>query len=252
MGVPTQPGIVMGTPAYMAPEQINGEAVDSRADVFAFGVLLYEYACGVHPFDGSTPLAIVARVLESDARPLNARCPDLSGGVADVVGRCLRKAPEDRFGSAGEIVGALKAVAGEADASRHAAWWRTHQLTIVAIDIGSAILSWQIKEWVETPITVSIFLALGAAATIGGVLRGHLVFTEWFNRARLAKERQRTRRAMRLLDVLTAVLLFVDAVIIAAVKALPAVFALSAALGLALASLVLEPATTAAAFGEDA
>jgi serine/threonine protein kinase len=252
MGAPTQPGIVMGTPAYMAPEQINGEAVDSRADVFAFGVLLYEYACGVHPFDGSTPLAIVARVLESDARPLNARCPDLSGGVADVVGRCLRKAPEDRFGSAGEIVGALKAVAGEADASRHAAWWRTHQLTIVAIDIGSAILSWQIKEWVETPITVSIFLALGAAATIGGVLRGHLVFTEWFNRARLAKERQRTRRAMRLLDVLTAVLLFVDAVIIAAVKALPAVFALSAALGLALASLVLEPATTAAAFGEDA
>jgi hypothetical protein len=56
---------------------------------------------------------------------------------------------------------------------------------------------------------------------------------------------------MRLLDVLTAVLLFVDAVIIAGVKALPAVFALSAALGLALASLVLEPATTAAAFGED-
>jgi hypothetical protein len=76
--------------------------------------------------------------------------------------------------------------------------------------------------------------------------------TEWFNRVRLAKERQRTRRAMRLLDVLTAVLLFVDAVIIAGVKARTAVFALSAALGLALASLVIEPATTAAAFGEDA
>jgi hypothetical protein len=57
---------------------------------------------------------------------------------------------------------------------------------------------------------------------------------------------------MRLLDVLTAVLLFVDAVIIAGVKARTAVFALSAALGLALASLVIEPATTAAAFGEDA
>jgi len=108
--VVTQPGIVAGTPAYMAPEQINGEVVGSRADVFAFGVLLYEYACGVHPFDGSTPLAIVARVLESDARPLHARCPDLPGGVAELIGRCLRKTPTDRFGSAVEIVGALKTV----------------------------------------------------------------------------------------------------------------------------------------------
>jgi len=49
----TQPGVVIGTPAYMAPEQINGLAVDARADVFAFGVLLYEFACGAHPFEGS-------------------------------------------------------------------------------------------------------------------------------------------------------------------------------------------------------
>jgi hypothetical protein len=224
---------------------------DSRADVFAFGVLLYEYACGVHPFDGSTPLAVVARVLESDARPLSARCPDLSVGVAEVVGRCLRKTRTERFGSAVEIVGALTAVGEAPDPSPHATWWRTHQLAIVLLEIASAILSWQIKQWIETPVTVAIFLALGAAATIGGVLRGHLVFTEWVNRARLAKERQRTQRAIGLLDLLTAVLLFADALIIASVKALPAVFALSAALGLALASLVLEPATTAAAFGEE-
>ncbi len=122
----------------------------------------------------------------------------------------------------------------------------------MTLDIASAIFGWQIKEWLETPVTVSIFLALGAAATIGGVLRGHLVFTEWFNRAHLSKERRRATGAIRLLDLLTAALLFVDAVMIARVGALPAVFALSAALGIALASLVLEPATTAAAFGEDA
>jgi predicted Ser/Thr protein kinase len=247
----THPGVVVGTPAYMAPEQINGAAADARADVFAFGVLLYEYACGIHPFGGSTPLAIVARVLESDARPLGTRCPDLSRGLVEVVGRCLRKAPAERFGSAAEIVGALKAVDGAAGPSPHATWWRTHQLAIVVLEVGGAMLAWQIKEWRETPITVAIFLALGAAATIGGVLRGHLVFTEWFNRARLTRERQRTRGAIRLIDLLTAGLLFVDAAIIAGLRALPAVFALSAALGLALASLVLEPATTAAAFGDE-
>ena len=49
--------------------------------------------------------------------------------------------------------------------------------------IAAAVLAWQIKDWIETPVTVSIFLALGAVPTIGGVLRGHLVFTDWMNRA---------------------------------------------------------------------
>jgi serine/threonine-protein kinase len=247
----TQPGVVVGTPAYMAPEQINGDPVDARADVFAFGVLMYEYASGTHPFDGTTPLAVMARVLESDARPLAARCPELPGGFVDAVSRCLAKSPAARFGSAAELVGALSAVADGGGATPHATWWRTHQLAVVVLQVASAVLAWQIKEWVETPMTVALFLALGAAATIGGVLRGHLVFSEWFNRASLARERRRTGGAIRLLDLVTAALLFGDAVLIAGVRALPAVFALSAAVCLALASLVLEPATTAAAFGDE-
>jgi hypothetical protein len=168
-----------------------------------------------------------------------------------VIARSLRKTPDERFGSAAELVGALRAI-GEATADRpRTTWWRTHQCAIVALQIATAVFAWQIKEWRETPVTVAIFLALGTAATIGGVLRGHLVFTEWFNRAFLARERTRTNRAIRLLDLLASMLLFIDGVIIAGVGALPAVFALSGAIGLALASLVLEPATTAAAFGEE-
>jgi hypothetical protein len=193
----------------------------------------------------------VARVLDSDARPLGVRCPDLPGGLVDVIARCLRKRPDERFASATEVVGALKAADHATDHGPHATWWRTHQLAVVLLQIGCAVFAWQIKEWRETPVTVAIFLALGAAATIAGVLRGHLVFTEWANRAFLARERRRTRNAILLLDVLTAALLFVDGIIVAAVGALPAVFALSAAAGIGLASLVLEPATTAAAFGED-
>jgi predicted Ser/Thr protein kinase len=247
----TQPGMLVGTPAYMAPEQINGTSADARSDIFAFGVLLYEYACGVHPFEGSTPLVIVARVLESDARPLANRCPDLPSSLVDVISRCLRKPPDERFASAAELVGALKATDAVRDRPRHATWWRTHQIAIVTLQIASAMFAWQIKEWRETPVTVAIFLALGAAATIGGVLRGHLVFTEWFNHPLLARERMRTSSAIRLLDLITAVLLLADAALVASVGALPAVFALSAAIGIALASVVLEPATTAATFGED-
>jgi len=248
----TQPGVVIGTPAYMAPEQINGLAVDARADVFAFGVLLYEFACGAHPFEGSSQLAVMARVLESDARPIAARCPALSGGVADVISRCLKKAPAERFGSAAELVGALKA-AGDAGsaASPHATWWRVHQIVIAMLHIVAATLAWQIKEWIETPLTIAIFLALGAAATIAPVLRGHLVFTEVMNRQHLARERRRTGRATLLLDLVTGVLLFIDAGMIAGTRALPAVFALSLAIGIVMASIVLEPATTAAAFGSD-
>ena len=247
----TQPGLLIGTPAYMAPEQLNGMPVDARADVFALGVLLYEYACGAHPFAASTALATMARVLESDARPLASRA-DVPSRLADAIARCLRKAPADRFASAAEFLGALGAADDDFPAAApHAAWWRVHQIVIAVLYIVAATLAWRIKEWIETPVTVGIFLALGAAATIGGVLRGHLVFTELMNRTRLATERRRTRGAVRVLDLLAALLLFVDAAIVAGTGALPAVFTLALALGIAMASLVLEPATTAAAFGDE-
>ena len=247
----TQPGMLLGTPAYMAPEQINGLPADARADVFAFGVLLYEYASGAHPFAGSTALATVARVLESDARPLGARA-DVSSRLAGVIARCLHKAPADRYGSAAELAGALDAPDADVPPpAPHATWWRAHQIVIALLYVAGAVLGWQIKEWVETPVTVAIFLALGATATIGGILRGHLVFTSVMTPMRLSRERQRTRGATRLLDLAAAALLFGHAASIGGTRALPAVFALALGLGLAVASLVLEPATTAAAFGEN-
>src|SRR5207248_9909132 len=129
-------------------------------------------------------------------------------------------------------------------------WWSTHQIVVATLYLAAAMLAWQIKEWIETPVTVSIFVALGACATIGGVLRGHLFFTARMNRSSLAVERSRTTPATRMLDLVVAVLLGADAALIAPVGALPAVFALSLGLVIALAALVLEPATTRAAFTE--
>jgi predicted Ser/Thr protein kinase len=221
----TQTGVVVGTPAYMAPEQRHLGPIDARADVFAFGVLLYEYACGEHPVRAVAPLVV--------PEPL-----------ATVIGRCLREAPAERYASAAEIVSAL----GVAP-TRGAPSWSAHQVVVVLLYALASIFAWQNKERIETPVTVALFLALGAAATIGGVLRGHLVLTERMNRPSLAAERRRTARAINLIDMGMGALLFVDGVIVAATSALSSVFSISLALGIVLAALVLEPARTAAAFG---
>src|SRR5581483_8991215 len=89
----TEPGLLVGTPAYMAPEQLNGAPADARSDLFAFGVLMYEYASGVHPFDAPTPLAMAGRILEAAALPLERVRPDVPAQAAAVVDRCLRKSP---------------------------------------------------------------------------------------------------------------------------------------------------------------
>ncbi len=247
----TQAGVMIGTPAYMAPEQITGQQTDARADVFAFGVVIYEFASGVHPFEASNALATVARVIESDVTPLSARTVEVGSDIAAVIARCLKKSPADRFSSATELVEALRGAHTTPPPSPHAAWWGAHQIVISVLYIVGAIFAWQIKDWQETPITTSIFIALGAAGTIGCVLRGHLVFTERVNRKHLANERRRTARATRLLDLAVAALLFADGILIAPAGAIAGVTALSLGLGIALASLLLEPATTAAAFGED-
>jgi serine/threonine-protein kinase len=225
----THTGVMVGTPAYMAPEQLHRADVDARADVFAYGVVMYEYACGMHPVRASAPLSAPA-------------------SLADVFARCLREAPAERFANGSQIVDALDQ-SGDVPSSPHASWWRIHQLVIGMLYIAAATLAWQIKEWLETPVTVALFIALGAGATVGGVLRGHLVFTERMNRRWLPWERRRTGRAMLLLDLLMCAMLFADGVLIASHRALPAVGALSLALGIVLAALVLEPATTTAAFG---
>jgi hypothetical protein len=246
------PGTVMGTPAYMAPEQINGRPVDARADVFALGVLLYEYASGTHPFHASTMLATVGRIMNSEVTPLSALGVNADSAVDRVIRRSLEKAPEDRFASAGEIVQALKSGSiALPEASQHTTWWRVHQVIVFILYVAAVINGWRIKDLVETPVTLALFLGLGAVSTIGAVLRGHLMFTERVNGRRFARERRRTASVLRTSDLLVAALLVGDGVAIASRSAVSAAITLSLGLGLAAAALVLEPATTAAAFGDE-
>jgi predicted Ser/Thr protein kinase len=246
------PGTVMGTPAYMAPEQIDGRTVDARADVFALGVLLYEYASGTHPFHASTMLATVGRIMNSEVTPLSTLGVNVDGAVDRVIRRSLERAPEDRFASAAGIVQALARRTAEPTAPRQRTkWWRIHQATMFVLYFAAVADGWRIKAWVETPITLGLFLGLGAAATINGVLRGHLLFTERVNRRHFARERRRIAPALRIFDLIVAALLVGDGFAIAGRSAVSAVITLGLGLGLAAAALVLEPATTRAAFGDE-
>ena len=243
----TQPGAIAGTPAYMAPEQINGGAVDPRVDVFAYGVVLYEFACGTHPFAGASPLATVARIIDSDAAPIAERSPGLPSTLVDVIERCLRKAPADRFASGADILGALEGGRPQTRPRPMTRWWRAHQLVAIALYFVACLAAWQIKEWLPGPATIA-FVVAGIAAAVAGVFRGHLLFTERVNRAGFAAERRKAVPVTLAADVTLAVALAVSGLLISPVQPLTAVLTIALGVGVALARLLVEPATTAAAF----
>ncbi len=88
-------GALAGTPAYMAPEQIEGRHVSPATDVFAFGVLFYEWISGTHPFQAASSLATLARVMDSHPEPLATRA-GVPRFVSEIVDRCLKKLPSER------------------------------------------------------------------------------------------------------------------------------------------------------------
>ena len=111
----TETGAVVGTVAYMAPEQVRGQLVDHRADIFAFGCVLYEMLTGRRPFEGETTADLMSAILHETPAPLPDGTCLRPPALAAIVGRCLEKRPEDRFDSAREIVAGLSAATGSAE-----------------------------------------------------------------------------------------------------------------------------------------
>jgi serine/threonine protein kinase/TolB-like protein len=101
----TAPGVVVGTLAYMAPEQLRGKPADARSDIWALGVVLYEMAGGVRPFVGKTGYELSSAILNHTPDPLPAEVPL---PLAAVIERCLAKEPGQRYQRAGEVRSALE------------------------------------------------------------------------------------------------------------------------------------------------
>jgi eukaryotic-like serine/threonine-protein kinase len=140
----TEPGMVVGTPAYMSPEQARGEPVDARSDLFSLGCLLYEMLAGVPPFRGATPVQVLAAVLSED--------PALPPGLPPPLGRLLRsllaKSRAARPASADQVRDELQALL-DADTLRLPQAAPAHKRP--ALWLGAALVAVVLVAWLAWP-----------------------------------------------------------------------------------------------------
>jgi predicted Ser/Thr protein kinase len=268
----TEPGSAVGTPAYMAPEQLQGDAVDRRADIFAFGILLYELVTGVHPFQGPTRTATQARILTATAAPLARYRGPVPAPLQRVVSRCLQKAPDGRYQETSELVRDLDAVVAvlaapaaghspepalgsdfdsnarsEAEAARR--WWRAHQWLVMTTVLGLLIAAWWVAAWIGSPVRFPLFLGLLVCGVSAGTLRAHLLFVEWTRPHTIHGELRRLTPWLRVLDVILGAAVGASALAVGPGHPMASTVLLVAAAITTVSVFVMEPATTRSAFG---
>jgi hypothetical protein len=121
----TQSGMVLGTPAYMSPEQVRGVPVDFRADLFSLGVLLFEMATGQSPFQRENYVDSLHAVAFDETPPMDSVRAHIPGELQRIVSRCLRKRPEDRYPNARLLAEDLRVLRRETEAGRvHQTSWQ--------------------------------------------------------------------------------------------------------------------------------
>jgi serine/threonine-protein kinase len=108
----TKTGVVMGTPHYMSPEQVRGKAIDQCADIYAFGVILYQLLSGELPFPADTYSELVLQIATETPKPLDQLVRELPAGLVQLVGRAMARNPADRFQDLDSLVQALEPFTG--------------------------------------------------------------------------------------------------------------------------------------------
>ncbi len=125
----TREGAILGTPGYMAPEQLRGLPVDPRTDIFAFGGVLYEMVSGQKAFSGDSLADLASAILHEDPPDLSNCAPRTPPALVHLVRRCLEKRPEERFSSARDLAFALEAVSGsQVPVLRGRGWLRSRRV----------------------------------------------------------------------------------------------------------------------------
>ena len=141
----TSTGLTVGTPAYMSPEQATGSEVDGQADIYALGCVLWEMLTGEAPFQGPTPLAILARKVADETPSLRTHRQDVSPEVEGVVAKAMAPHIDDRYASVRELEQALAAPEEtERIPSGRRRWNRARSLAGVAIAVLAAVAAWWI------------------------------------------------------------------------------------------------------------
>jgi eukaryotic-like serine/threonine-protein kinase len=164
----TEEGVVLGTCQYMAPEQLAAGDVDSRTDIFALGVVLYEMATGRRAFEGQSRTSLVAAIMGTEPRPLRELQPMTPPALEHVITKCLEKDPEHRWQSAHDIADELRWI-GEAGsqttalASGGTTWKRRDRLAwlvaMITAAVALATITWLVSaRSPQRPMTESAIL----------------------------------------------------------------------------------------------
>jgi serine/threonine protein kinase len=137
---PTEPGLLVGTCGYMAPEQARGRQADERSDIFSVGAVLYEMLSGRRAFSGQTPADTLAALLTQDPPEISAISRPVPRALERVVHRCLERNPEERFQSARDLDFGLEAVAETAAAPSRPHRAGTALLAVALLGMAGIVL----------------------------------------------------------------------------------------------------------------
>jgi len=262
---------VLGTPGYMSPEQLRGEAIDARTDHFSFGVLLYELITGRHPFKGEDAVSTLTKVLEVEPEAVTRVQPNCPPDLGRIVDRCLSKDPRGRYRSMAMLAADLDAVrdgmalasaegsprrARDAErAARRATsrlsplwWWQFHQVSLSGWYVVMLLPLWAVRAWMPAGWELAGFIAGAAAAGVTANFRLHLWFTSRFYPAELTDQRRRAAGWTAAADAVFAGVLLATGVTVAGEQGEAAAGFVAAAITTVAVSRVIEPATTRAAF----
>jgi len=146
-GPATSPGQIVGTVAYMSPEQARGEELDARTDLFSFGLVLYEMATGRQAFIGKTPAVVFEAILNRQPLPTMSVNPEVPPEVDRIIGKAIEKDPKLRYHTAADMLADLRRVRRDGDPGRPATW-----------QTGA-------RRW-QAPIVVAVTLVLIAGVTL--------------------------------------------------------------------------------------
>jgi hypothetical protein len=245
----TRPGMIVGTPAYLAPEQALGRDTDFRTDIFALGLLLYELASGANPFAAGTIAATIGRIVNEDPPPVSAVRPHSLPALDRIIQQCMRKDPLARYGSTHEIISDLQRLGTDPQPSapRARQWLVKHHVIMSLVYVLLLYPAWYARAWLPAPFNSAFVLVLLSAAAAGASLRLHVWFTAITFPHQLVEQQTATERWTRVCDVVFAAVQLGAALAISSDHPEFAMMFVAAAAAILVAAFVIEPATVRAA-----
>ena len=236
----TRAGSMLGTPAYMAPEQLLGQTVDGRADIYALGIVFSEMLSGRHPLQR----------VEGRGNTSNVH---LTGPFATIIARCLNADPAARYASAKELVselgsGSRPGLGPGPGPAPGRFWWEFHEAVTALVYSVMIVPAWyargQIGDWHGR----AFFIALVTTVIVATTARLHLWFTSRFYPGEIEWVHRQSSRWIRVADWLFAATLVIGGLLIGDERSPLAIVLPSVAAGAVVAFLLIEPVTTRDAF----